>query len=128
METPLGPGAQRGAHPFQHEGAVELLAFNFLLVLTILTTWLFKNRRVRFLHETGGAMVYGECDPAALAVSVSLGDACRPAGNPPGGRVLVNSPRSDGGGLGNAQLCPRELPQGAWSHCRDLRQHGAGVW
>ncbi|OCT80920.1 sodium/hydrogen exchanger 9 isoform X2 [Xenopus laevis] len=44
---------------FQHQGALELLVFNFLLILTIMTIWLFKNRRVRFLHETGGAMVYG---------------------------------------------------------------------
>ncbi|XP_075425521.1 sodium/hydrogen exchanger 9-like [Ascaphus truei] len=43
----------------QHQGALELLVFNFLLILTILTIWLFKNRRFRFLHETGGAMVYG---------------------------------------------------------------------
>ncbi|KAM8952642.1 sodium/hydrogen exchanger 9 [Pelodytes ibericus] len=44
---------------FYHQGALELLVFNFLLILTILTIWLFKNRRFRFLHETGGAMVYG---------------------------------------------------------------------
>ncbi|NXJ85386.1 SL9A9 protein, partial [Trogon melanurus] len=44
---------------FYHQGAVELLVFNFLLILTILTIWLFKKHRFSFLHETGGAMLYG---------------------------------------------------------------------
>lgn len=31
-----------------------------LLALTVLTIWLFKHRRVAWLHETGLAVIYGK--------------------------------------------------------------------
>lgn len=39
--------------------SLNLLLYTFLLILTVLTVWLFKHRRLRFLHETGLAIVYG---------------------------------------------------------------------
>lgn len=40
--------------------SVNLLSYTLLLILTVLTIWLFKHRRVSFLHETGLAVIYGK--------------------------------------------------------------------
>ena len=39
--------------------SVDLLSYVCLLCLTILTLWAFKTKRIRFLHESGLAVVYG---------------------------------------------------------------------
>lgn len=40
--------------------SLNLFLYTFLLTLTVLTIWLFKHRRVSWLHETGLAVIYGE--------------------------------------------------------------------
>lgn len=40
--------------------SLNLLLYTFLLTLTVLTIWLFKHRRLRFLHESGLSVIYGE--------------------------------------------------------------------
>ncbi|XP_077141423.1 sodium/hydrogen exchanger 6 [Ranitomeya variabilis] len=52
--------------------STNLLIFILLLTLTILTIWLFKHRRFRFLHETGLAMIYGLVVGVVLRYGVHL--------------------------------------------------------
>ncbi|XP_072897620.1 sodium/hydrogen exchanger 9-like isoform X2 [Hemitrygon akajei] len=77
------------------QDTVQLLIFNFLLILTILTIFLFKHRRVRFLHETGGSMFYGLIMGLILRYTTSSSDpansivySCADVTNSPGTLLL----------------------------------------
>ncbi|XP_062901475.1 sodium/hydrogen exchanger 9-like [Mobula hypostoma] len=77
------------------QDTVQLLIFNFLLILTILTIFLFKHRRVRFLHETGGSMFYGLIMGLILRYTTSSSDPansivhnCADVTNSPGTLLL----------------------------------------
>lgn len=40
--------------------SLNLLVYTLLLTLTVLTIWMFKHRRLRFLHESGLSVIYGK--------------------------------------------------------------------
>lgn len=52
--------------------SLNLLLYMSLLTLTVLTIWLFKHRRVSWLHETGLAVIYGE-SPTVPSLVLSAG-------------------------------------------------------
>ncbi|XP_038613064.1 sodium/hydrogen exchanger 7-like [Tachyglossus aculeatus] len=96
---PPPPGGElsgeQEAEESHRQDSASLLTFTALLTLTILTIWLFKHRRARFLHETGLAMIYGLIVGVILRYGFPAGGAReRPPACSPGTRpfstLLVN--------------------------------------
>ncbi|XP_076005251.1 sodium/hydrogen exchanger 6a [Genypterus blacodes] len=86
---------EKKAEESHRQDSADLLIFIMLLTLTILTIWLFKHRRFRFLHETGLAMIYGVLMGVVLRYGihvprdVSNGTLSCPVNNSPA-TLLVN--------------------------------------
>ena len=59
-DAPAASDAEHKADKKSENDSTMILVVVGLLILTVLTIWLFKVKRFRFFHETGVCMFYGE--------------------------------------------------------------------
>jgi len=72
--------------------SLALLFYTLLLTMTVLTVWYFKHHRVRYIHETGLAIIYGLVIGAIIRYGIGGGEVStlpvRPYAN---GSLLKNA-------------------------------------
>lgn len=49
--------------------SLQILIFTLLMILVVLTNWLFKHKKINYIHETGLALIYGKLIQGVLKKS-----------------------------------------------------------
>jgi len=71
--------------------SLSLLLYVALLTATVLTVWMFKHRRIRYLHETGLALFYGLVIGCAIRYGITdFGEQTIMAVKPTNHKVMIN--------------------------------------